>query len=272
MSTRNSIAFLGVGNMGAAILGGVLKSGVFSPERITLCDAVKDKCIPFTERGCAYTESLPDAVRRADCILLAVKPQQIDAVMAEIAPFAAGKLILSIAAGVPIESIAAALPGASVIRVMPNTPLLVGEGVSGLCRDDSVSAVTEEDFALAFRIFSASGMALELPEALINPVTALTSSSIAYFARFIGDMYAWAIQNGFTDDPSTLTMICRSAIGTAQLLLQTDMDPCTLERAVTSPGGTTERAMRVFTERGLDSIIPEAMDACRHRADELAGK
>ncbi len=272
MSTRNSIAFLGVGNMGAAILGGVLKSGVFSPEMITLCDAVKDKCAPFTERGCAYTCSLSEAVRHADCVLLAVKPQQIDAVMTEIAPAAAGKLILSIAAGVPISRIAAALPGASVIRVMPNTPLLVGEGVSALCRDDAVSLVSDADFALAFRIFSASGMAVELPEALINPVTALTSSSIAYFARFMGDMYAWAVDNGFPDDPSTLTMICRSAIGTAQLLMQTNMDPQSLERAVTSPGGTTEQAMRVFTEQGLDAAIPAAMDACRRRADELAGK
>ena len=272
MSTRNTIAFLGVGNMGAAILGGVLKSRVFSPENIILCDAVKDKCLPFIERGCTYTELLSDAVRRTDCVLLAVKPQQIDAVMAEIAPFTAGKLILSIAAGVPIARIAAALPGASIVRVMPNTPLLVGEGVSALCRDAAVSTVSDEDFALAFRIFSASGMAVELSEALINPVTALTSSSIAYFARFMGDMYAWAIQNGFPDAPSTLTMICRSAIGTARLLCETDMDPKTLERAVTSPGGTTEQAMRVFTERGLDSMIPEAMDACRRRADELAGK
>ena len=110
MNTRNSIAFLGVGNMGAAILGGVLKSGVFAPEKITLCDAVKDKCIPFTEKGCTYTESLTDAALRADCILLAVKPQQIDAVMAEIAPITAGKLILSIAAGVPIVVTAIVTP------------------------------------------------------------------------------------------------------------------------------------------------------------------
>lgn len=270
MSTRNNIAFIGVGNMGSAILEGVLKSGVFSPKNITICDALKDKCASFIERGCAFTDSPMEAVRQADCILLAVKPQQIDAVMAEIAPVSAGKLVLSIAAGVPIARIAKALPGTSVVRVMPNTPLLVGEGVSALCRDGAVSFVSDLDFALAFRIFSASGMAVELTEELVNPITALTSSSIAYFARFIGDMYAWAVKNGFSDDPSTLTMICRSAVGTAQLLMQTDMDPGTLERAVTSPGGTTEQAMRVFTEHGLDSMISDAMDACRRRADELA--
>lgn len=272
MAIRSSIAFIGVGNMGSAILGGILESRVFSPDSITLCDPFKEKCEPFIVRGCTYTPSLPTAAQNAECILLAVKPQQIDAVMNEIAPYSAGKLVLSIAAGVPIARIAEKLPKASVVRAMPNTPLLVGKGVTALCRDTAVSDVSQDDFALAFRIFSASGMAVELPESQINPVTALTSSSIAYFARFIGDMYAWATNNGFVADSQTLEMICRSAIGSAELLMQTDFDPLSLERAVTSPGGTTAEAMKVFTERGLDTMIPDAMDACRRRADELAGK
>ncbi len=271
MAARSSITFIGVGNMGGAILGGILDSRVFSPETITLCDVFKDKCEPFIARGCAYTDSIRDASAKADCILLAVKPQQIDAVMEEIGPYSDGKLVLSIAAGVPIARIAGKLSHASIVRAMPNTPLLVGEGVTALCRDASYP-VSAEDFALAFRIFSASGMAVELPESQINPVTALTSSSIAYFARFIGDMYAWALKNGFEDGPQTLEMICRSAVGSAELLLKTDFDPQSLEKAVTSPGGTTAEAMKVFTEAGLDSMIPAAMDACRKRADELAGK
>ncbi len=272
MANRSSITFIGVGNMGGAILGGILDSHVFAPEAITLCDAVEEKCAPYLRRGCTYTKDAKVAAHDADCILLAVKPQQIDTVMEEISAAASGKLVLSIAAGVPIARIAAKLPDASVVRAMPNTPLLVGQGVTALCRDTAVSTVSEEDFALAFRIFSASGMAFELAESQINPVTALTSSSIAYFARFIGDMLAWALENGFSDDTQALEMICRSALGSAQLLIETDFDPATLERAVTSPGGTTAEAMKVFTERGLDSMIPEAMDACRRRADELAGK
>ncbi len=272
MHSRNSILFLGVGNMGAAILGGVLKSGVFSPAQILLSDPLEEKCAPFVSNGCRYYSSPSLAVKAADCVLLAVKPQQIDAVMTEIAPYTEGKLIISIAAGVPIARIAKALPGTSVVRVMPNTPLLVGEGVSALCRDEAVSSVSKEDFALAFRIFSASGMAVEMPETLINPVTALTSSSIAYFARFIGDMYDWATANGFEKGDETLSMICHSAIGAASLLLNTDHDPASLEKAVTSPGGTTEQAMKVFTEKDLHGAVTEAMDACRSRADELAGR
>ena len=272
MATRNSIAFLGVGNMGGAIVKGILTSGLFSPENVVLCDVFKEKCETFINLGCRYTSQLTEAVQRADIVLLSVKPQQMDEVFAEICPLISGKLVLSIAAGLPIEKIAVNLPGASVVRIMPNTPLLLGEGVSALGRRPDVSFVSEEDFALAFRIFSASGMAVELAEEQINPITALTSSSIAYFARFIGDMYEWAIENGFSPSKETMEMICRSAIGTSALLIKTDFDPKTLEAAVTSKGGTTAAAMKVFTEEGIDTIIPKAMDACLHRADELAGK
>ncbi len=272
MGNRNTIAFMGVGNMGSAILGGLLNSGMFAPDDIILCDPFEEKCAPFVSRGCRYISDCKVASAKADCILLAIKPQQIDELMKEIAPFTKDTLILSIAAGIPISRIAAALPNASVVRVMPNTPLMVGAGVSALCHDDAVSFVSSEDLTLAHSIFAASGIVVEIPEALINPVTALTSSSIAYFARFIGDMYAWALDNGFAPGEKTLSMICHAAIGTAELLTKTDLNPATLERAVTSPGGTTEQAMKVFNERALGEILQEAMNACRDRADELAGK
>jgi len=265
---RKTVAFLGVGNMGSAILGGMLDAGVYTPENVVLCDVTEEKCRPFTQRGCIFISSPAQAVQAADTVLLAVKPQQLGDLLKEIAPFCEGRLILSIAAGVTIARIRQALPGASVIRIMPNTPLLVGCGVSALCRDDCVS---DEDYALANRIFSASGTVVSVREEQINPITALTSSSIAYFARFIGDMCAWAKENGFDDDEETLRMVCESAIGASRLLTDTSFDPRSLERAVTSPGGTTERAMAVFTERELARTVADAMDACRKRADELSG-
>ena len=182
---------------------------------------------------------------------------------------AAGKLVLSIAAGITVDRIMQALPRASVIRIMPNTPLQVGAGVSVLCCGPGVS---EKDYALAERIFSASGKAYNCPESLINPVTALTSSSVAYFAHFAGAMCDWAQQNGFDNTNETLEMVCHTMIGTAELLLQSAHTPFSLEKAVTSPNGTTERAMAVFSARGLDQMVREAMDACRSRADELAKK
>lgn len=265
---RKSIAFIGVGNMGSAILRGILQSNLFPADQILLCDEDVSKCAPFITLGCTAVSSPQKAVQQADCILLAVKPQQIDALMQSIAPFAEHKLVLSIAAGITIGHIESAMPGTSVIRIMPNTPLQVKEGVSALCRGTSVS---EDDYALASRIFSASGMVVEMPEELLNPVTALTSSSIAYFARFFSDMCTWAKDNGFKSDDEILEMVCRSAIGTAKMLLETTHTPASLERAVTSPNGTTERAMKVFDEKNLSGILHQAMDACRDRADELSG-
>jgi len=265
---RKTITFIGVGNMGGAILGGILQSGVFAPQDVILCDADAQKCAAYTAQGCSFCPSAAEAAAQGECILLAVKPQQLDALLTSIAPACAGKLLISIAAGVTAERIGRLAPDASVVRVMPNTPLQVGEGVSAICRAADVS---DEDYALAFRIFSASGMAVELDESLINPVTALTSSAVAYFARMIGDMCDWAKQNGFADDAQTLEMVCRTAAGTARLLTETALDPRSLERAVTSPNGTTERAMAVFTARDLHGTVADAMDACVRRADELSG-
>lgn len=262
------IACIGVGNMGAAILRGMLQSGTFSPNQITVFDTDEAKCLPFTDAGCKKSASAAEAVCNADIILLAVKPQLIDMVMADFTHCCAGKLFVSIAAGVTISRIEAALPGASVIRVMPNTPLQVGQGVSAICRGAGIS---DEDYALACKMFSTSGMVFETEESLLNPITALTSSSIAYFARFIGDMCEWGRKNGFEDADTLLELVCRSASGTAEMLLKTDFAPDTLEIAVTSPKGTTERAMAVFTERNLTGIVSDAMDACRNRADELSG-
>lgn len=265
---NKTIAFIGVGNMGAAILNGMLRSGDFQPCDIILSDPIKDKCLSLMEMGCGYSPDAESAAAKADVIVLAVKPQLIDQVMESFADQAKDKLILSIAAGVTISRISTALPGARIIRVMPNTPLQVGHGVTAICRGTDV---TEEEYSLACRIFSCSGMVFDAEEDMLNPVTALTSSSIAYFARFIGDMCAWGERNGFENPQMLLELVCRSAIGTAEMLTQTEFTPQTLEAAVTSPRGTTERAMAVFTERKLGETVADAMDACRKRADELSG-
>ena len=265
---QKKIACIGAGNMGAAILRGMIQSGKFSPNQITIFDTDTDKCAAFAKEGCAVADSSVDAVSSADVILLAVKPQIIDTVMAQFAHVSTGKLFISIAAGVTVTRLESALPGASVIRVMPNTPLQVGCGVSALCRG---CGVKDDDYALACDMFACSGMIFEAEESLLNPVTALTSSSIAYFARFIGDMCAWGRANGFTDEKQLLELVCRSASGTAEMLMRTDFDPHTLEVAVTSPKGTTERAMTVFTEKDLTRIVSDAMDACLARANELSG-
>ena len=265
---NKTIVFIGVGNMGSAILSGMLHSGHFQPSDIILSDPIKDKCLSLIDMGCRYTPDATSAAAEADVIVLAVKPQLIDQVMQSFSVHAQNKLVLSIAAGVTIARIANALPGARIIRVMPNTPLQVGHGVTAICRGTDV---TDDEYSLACRIFSCSGTVFDAEEEMLNPITALTSSSIAYFARFIGDMCAWGENNGFDDPQMLLELVCRSAIGTAEMLIQTDFTPQTLEAAVTSPRGTTERAMAVFSEHNLAKTVSDAMDACRKRADELSG-
>ncbi len=265
------IALLGAGNMGGAILHGIIGAALCKNDSITVFDKTADKCAAYTALGCNNASSAADAVKASDAVIIAVKPQQIDGLFDEIAPVCGGKLFVSIAAGVTIARIEAALPNSSVVRVMPNTPLMVGEGVSALCRGTSVS---DAQMKLAMSFFSVAGYAIETTEDLLNPMTSLTSSSVAYFARFIDDMCKWAKDNGFSgfDDAAICEMVSRTAIGTGKLLIDKKMSPAALVKAVASPNGTTERALAVFDDTNFDGTVTDAMDACRRRADELSGK
>lgn len=263
------LSVLGAGNMGGAIISGIINSKLLTPSDITVCDMSEEKRAKYKAEGFSVTDSLTDAANMSEVLLIAVKPQQIEDIFAAVAPLCDGKLIISIAAGVTVSRIENSLPGCRVIRVMPNTPLIVGKGVSALCRGKNV---TDSDFAFADSIFSSSGITLETEESLLNPMTALTSSAVAYFARFIDDMCVWAKDNGFGDmaDEKLYSIVADTAAGAAGLISETGMTPRALERAVTSPKGTTERAMAVFTEEGLTETVAKAMTACVKRADELS--
>lgn len=264
------LAVLGAGNMGGAIISGIINSKLLTPAEISVCDTSKEKREKYKSAGFTVTESLADAAGLSEVLLIAVKPQQIDSLFEAVAPLCSGKLVISIAAGVTVARIETSLSGCRVIRVMPNTPLIVGKGVSALCRG---KGVTDSDYAFADSIFSSAGITLETDESLLNPMTALTSSAVAYFARFIDDMCVWAKDNGFGDmaDEKLYSIVADTAAGAAGLISEAGMPPRALERAVTSPKGTTERAMAVFTEAGLTDMVAKAMTACVKRADELSG-
>ena len=265
------IAVLGCGNMGRAITDGMLSSGLVRPADLILADLQADRLVSYREMGCTVVADAAEACRQGDVWILGVKPQSLPQLMADLRPYCTGKLVISIAAGVSIDTIEAALPACSVVRVMPNTPLMVGKGVSAMCRG---RLVREEERVFAERIFSCAGTVLWCDESLLNPITALTSSSVAYFAQLIAHMCAWAEKNGFDAfDASAVTKwVCDTAAGTAALITDREMAPADLVRTVASPGGTTQRALDVFEERKLDAIVAEAMDACLRRADELSKK
>ena len=260
------IAFIGAGNMASAICGGIISSKVSSAENIILFDKNKEQYKRF-DNVCTIASSIKEAVELSDCIFLSVKPQTIKDVLNEIKNVCIdGKLFVSICAGITIESIQQSLKNAKIIRTMPNTPLLIGKGVTALCKN---SFVSDEEFAFAKSIFSSSGIVTELNEEEINKITAITSSSPAYVYLFAKAMMAGAESMGFNHQ-NTLEMICRTIIGAAEMVLSDSRSVDELIQMVKSPNGTTEKALNVFEERDFIGIMCDAMKACEKRANELA--
>ena len=261
------IAFIGVGNMAGAIIGGILKAGTADPAHLILSDRFPEKCASYTERGAVLAASPAEAAAMADCVVLSVKPQNFPELLPELAAVEGirDKLIVSIAAGISTETVKAALHGAPVVRVMPNTPMLIGMGVSILCRADDVSP---EDFAYVREIFEASGTVTVIGEEDMNRIISVTASSPAYVFAFINAICEGAKAQGMDGD-ALLGSICDMVIGSATLLKHGGLTPEEQIKVVTSKGGTTERAMNVLRERDLTATVVEAMKACTARAEEL---
>ena len=263
------LAVIGAGNMGCAIVDGILAAGILSTGDVVLSRRNAEKLDRYKEIGCTVTPDAVKAAGAAQYIMMAVKPQMTGELFKDIKEQARGKLVISIAAGVTIDTIEKSLPGTGVVRVMPNTPLMVGNGVSALCRGTGVS---DEDYSFAKSLFSAAGLAVDCDEELINPLTALTSSSVAYFARMIGVMTRWAVSNGFDKMPleTVIALAAKTCEGSAKLICEKDISPEALVRAVTSPHGTTEKALATFDALDFDGTVEKAMTACLDRANELS--
>ena len=262
------IAFIGVGNMANAIIGGLLRSGAVDCPHLILSDKLPEKCATYTDRGATLVATPAEAAKAADCVVLAVKPQNFPEVLAELSEVDGieHRLIVTIAAGVTVATIKAALHGAPVVRVLPNTPMLIGQGVSVICRADDVDG---EDFAFVTSMFEASGSVTVIDEAEMNRIISVTSSSPAYVFAFIGAICEGARAQGLDGD-ALLPAVCDMVIGSAMLLKQESLTPEEQIKRVTSKGGTTERAMAVLHERDMAGMIAEAMQACTNRADELS--
>ena len=268
--TVQKIAFIGAGNMASAIIGGNLQNGeqaVFPRESIIVYDINPEKAAALSVT-CAAT--LIDAVKQCDFCVFCVKPQHFEGVLAEISaakPDLSGKRFVTIAAGISTAFIEKYLGAVPVIRIMPNTPLLVGSGVSAVCRNAYVAA---EDFHLIFSLFSSIGYAFEIDEKYMNEIVAVNGSSPAYIFLFLKALMDGAKESGLSLDEATLREVaCRSMIGSALLLLSSDKTPEQLISDVTSPAGTTEKAMAVLYGAGFADTVKEAMRACTKRAYEL---
>jgi len=271
MSLQNkTIAFIGAGNMGEALIRGLLAAGTVRPQQIMASDLKTDRLQLFSKAfGIRTTTNNAAAVAAANIVLLAVKPQQITEVLGSLRDqMTMDKLLISIAAGVPTARIEKELGKTPrVIRVMPNTPALVGAGAAALCKG---KYATDDDLATAEAILDAVGITVRTEEKFLDAITALSGSGPAYIFLVAEAMIKAGIEMGLEEDVAT-TLTIQTVLGAAKLMLESGEPPADLRRKVASPGGTTEAALEVMSERKLVDIFVEAIKAAARRSRELSG-
>ncbi len=255
--------FIGGGNMAEALIRGMTSRGM---KDISVSEPLKERRQYLRKTyNIETTDANRDIVSSCNIIILAVKPQNMDAVAGEISgTFTDDKTVVSIAAGITTAYLTSRLGTGNVIRAMPNTPALVRKGMTVLspCRD-----VSAGDIAAVSDIFRSVGEVMTLPEQYMNAVTALSGSGPAFIAYFIEAMTGAGIKTGLGRDEA-LRLAVQTLAGTSGLI-DSGMSPSKLREMVTSPGGTTEAGLRVFESRGLADIVAEALQAARKRAGEL---
>jgi len=257
------IGFIGGGNMAEALIKGMVQAGM---KDIIVSEPRDDRRAYLEKTYSAKTTSdNKEIVKQGAIVILAVKPQNMDDVTSEIAPFITGeKLVVSIAAGITLPYLTSRLATSKIIRVMPNTPALVQEGISVL---SMCECIHDKEMALVRGIFMSVGKVLVLPEKYMDAVTALSGSGPAFVALFTEAIIAAGIKMGLTEGNSSELAI-QTVIGTARLL-ETGMPPDKLREMVTSPGGTTAAGLKVFEEKGLKEMVSSVIEAAAKRSKEL---
>jgi pyrroline-5-carboxylate reductase len=260
------LALIGTGKIGESLLAGLVSSGWTDVVATSRRD---DRVAELRERyGVEATTSNADAVRGAELVVLAVKPQDFDALLGEIGPLiGADQTVLSIAAAMTTAQIERRLAaGVPVVRAMPNAPSTVHEGIAGLAAGAHAG---DAQLELAETVLAHLGRVVRLPESAMDAVTAVSGSGPAYFALLAEAMIEAGILLGLSREVST-QLVVQTMLGTAKLLRDEHMHPVDLREAVTSPGGTTIRAIRVLEQEGVRAAFLNAIQAAMERSQELA--
>ncbi|PCE16468.1 pyrroline-5-carboxylate reductase [Microbacterium sp. SZ1] len=270
-----SLAFVGAGSMGGAILRGVVASGIRVDGGITATNRSPEKAAALADLDGVTSIALSEqsdgnaaAVSDARIVLIGVKPAMVPDLLREIAPsLGDDTIVVSLAAGVTLATFADILgTDARIVRSMPNTPATVGKAVTGLAAGGGASA---DDLALVRRLFGTVGAVIEVPEAQIDALSTISGSGPAYVFLLIEELTKAAEGMGF-DRADARLMAEQTFIGATALLDASGEEPAELRRRVTSPKGTTERAVAVLQDARLDRTFAEAAAAALARAKELA--
>jgi pyrroline-5-carboxylate reductase len=269
-SGRPKVGFIGAGNMARSLASGLLNNGWGKDDIVVSDPDPEQRRTIESALGLKTFADNPDAATLAEILVLAVKPQVLGSVATALAQTVQKQrpLVISIAAGVRIDDLARWLGNdLPIVRVMPNTAALIGSGASGLYANERVSEVMRDQ---AESILRAVGVATWVSEEyLLDVVTALSGSGPAYFFLVMEAMEQAAIESGL--DPAQARLLTlETAYGAAKMALEGHEEPALLRRRVTSPGGTTERAVKVLEEGGLRNLFKEAMQAATRRAQEIA--
>ncbi|MCH7696976.1 MAG: pyrroline-5-carboxylate reductase [Proteobacteria bacterium] len=267
---NNRICFIGCGNMGRSLIGGLIANG-YMPKNICGADPAKEQRQKLRALfDIEVFQQNIDAIKNADMIVLAVKPQLMEAtvkgIAAEFDP--ARPLIISIAAGIRLSAISAWLQqDLAIVRVMPNTPALIQAGATALYANDKTNTAQRESAEMIMR---SVGLTVWLDdESLMDVVTALSGSGPAYFFLLMEIMEKAAVKMGLGQKQARLLTL-ETAFGAAKMAIESESDAATLRRQVTSPGGTTEQALNVLTEANIETLFHAALTAAKQRSIELA--
>ncbi|MFT4021045.1 MAG: pyrroline-5-carboxylate reductase [Acinetobacter sp.] len=261
-----TISFVGGGNMAQALIGGLISRG-FPQQQIRVSAPSEKTRNILREKNIEVFADNSEAVKNADIVVLAVKPQMMAHVLKQLHGQLQEKLIISIAAGITVDLIQRLSGSSRVVRVMPNTPALVQTGAHGMYAAENVD---EKDRQLTTQIMAATGLGLWVErETQIDAVTAVSGSGPAYFFYLMESMIR-AGKNLGLDEKTATTLTLQTALGAAQMAISSDRSPSELRKNVTSPNGTTQAALDVFDRAQVSQNIQSALAAAQKRSQELA--
>ncbi len=266
------IAVIGGGQMGEALLAGIIKSGV-EPRNIVVAENNSERAEEIGNRYGVLVTDVANAAESSDYVFIAVKPKDVPTVVKPISDVTTNLekevVLVSIAAGVPTsfyENLLSA--GSPVIRVMPNTPMLVSAGV---CAVSAGRYTQPEQLETVSELLAATGTVIEVPESDMDLVTAVSGSGPAYFFLMVESMIEAAVGLGMARQTAAKLAI-GTITGSSKMLAETGKSPTELRESVTSPGGTTAAALRAFEDGGFRSVVYDAMEACAEKSAELRPK
>ena len=263
------IGFIGAGNMGQAIVGGIIKAGLVPLENILMSDLHKPILEKVKEKySIGVTTDNKLVAEKSDILVLAVKPNLYPIVISEIKDLVKENVIIvTIAAGKSIESTEKAFEkDLKIIRTMPNTPALVGEGMTAMCVN---KLITEEDIKDVSKLLSCFSKVELVSESLIDAVTSVSGSAPAYVYMFIEAMADAAVLQGMARDKA-YKFAAQTVLGSAKMVLETGLHPGVLKDMVCSPGGTTIEAVAELEDKGFRSAIISAMNKCYKKSKEMS--